>query len=203
MSLDKRAIRQALRERRACLAATAVEAAGTAVCGRLQHFAPYDAARSVLAYVAVDNEIPLMGLFADVAASGRQLYLPRSTVPPAFAPWRPGDPLVTGGGGFPEPSTDVAGCIEGPAVALVPLLGWDEAGTRLGRGGGFYDRFFADGAPAEMVRVGVAYEFQHCANLPRDPWDVALHYVITERRIVRCGDGLVQPASLQKGGLHV
>jgi 5-formyltetrahydrofolate cyclo-ligase len=56
----------------------------------------------------------------------------------------------------------------------------------LGRGAGFFDRLFAT-LPADIVRVGLAYEFQEISDLPSDPWDVPVEFVITERRTVRCG----------------
>jgi 5-formyltetrahydrofolate cyclo-ligase len=202
MKDEKRALRSALRERRRGLPAAAVEAAGAAVCAQLETFPPYQAARAVLAYVAAENEIPTAPLFVEIVASGRELYLPQS-VAERFVRWRPGEPLIAGPGGIPEPLAGAPLRPAGDAVALVPVVGWDERGIRLGRGGGFYDRIFSRLSP-DVVRVGLAYEFQQVAELPRDPWDVSLDYVITERRIVRCDHASrTRPAPLQKGGLQL
>jgi 5-formyltetrahydrofolate cyclo-ligase len=100
-----------------------------------------------------------------------------------------------------EPATGVSTLPGLPAVAFLPVVAWDAPGGRLGRGGGFYDRLFTR-LPRAITRVGLAYEFQEYPDLPRDPWDVCLDYVITERRLVRCG-GAGMDASLQKGGLQV
>jgi 5-formyltetrahydrofolate cyclo-ligase len=206
MKDEKRALRSVLRERRRGLPAAVVEAAGVAVCTQLRAFPPYQAARAVLAYVANENEIPTAPLLPEIISSGRELYLPHSKSGEQFVRWRPGEPLITGPGGVSEPLAGAPLRADGCVVALIPVVGWDESGMRLGRGGGFYDRIFTGLSP-EVVRVGLAYEFQQVAELPREPWDVSLDYVITERRIVRCdragSSSTRRPASLRKGGLQL
>jgi len=197
MNVEKRAIRQRLREQRRALSAQTVEVVGRAVHEQLLRFPPYTTAVSVIAYIAHENEVPTAGLLDEAACSGRSLFLPRS-IPIGLVRWRPGEPLTVGCGGVCEPAQGVATRPELPAVALLPVVGWEMRGGRLGRGGGFYDRLFAE-LTAEITRVGLAYEFQECPELPRDPWDISLDYVITERRIVRC---VGSAPSLQKGGLQ-
>ena len=72
-------------------------------------------------------------------------------------------------------------------LVLVPLVGFDDQGTRLGMGGGFYDRSFATRLFRRYWRkprlIGVAYELQRVAHLDRQPWDVALDGVVTEQRL--------------------
>lgn len=199
MTVEKRAIRQRLREQRRGLLPAVVEAAGRAVRARLCGFEPYKAARSVIAYLPDENEVPTAALLADAVRDGRTVYLPRMAG--GLVRWRPGDSLRVGQGGVPEPARGIPEDPETPAVALVPVVAWDRYGVRLGRGGGYYDRLFAT-LTSGITRVGLAYEFQECAELPRDPWDVSLDFVITERRIVRCG-GPVAEASVQKGGLQL
>ncbi len=199
MTVEKRAIRQQLREQRRGLSADVVRAAGRAVRVHLHVFQPYEAARSVIGYIADENEVPTEAFLAEAARVGRSVYLPLTAG--GVARWRPGDGLAVGRGGVREPAYAAPEQPETPALALVPIVAWDRHGTRLGRGGGFYDRLFAL-LTSGITRVGVAYEFQECADLPRDPWDVFMHFVITERRIVRCGAPAVK-ASVQKGGLQL
>jgi 5-formyltetrahydrofolate cyclo-ligase len=201
MNAEKREIRQVTQQRRGGLSPADVVSASAAVCARLQTFPPYQAALSVLAYVAADNEISLAALIDAAIGSGRTVYLPQLGDRPAWVRWRPGEPLVPAYGRVLQPcGTPQRPAI--PAVALVPVVAWDEEGTRLGRGGGFYDRIFADFGQG-IVRVGVGYECQRYPHLPSDSWDMPLHFVITEQRIVRCAGGeRVHPALLQKGGLQ-
>lgn len=74
-------------------------------------------------------------------------------------------------------------------LLLVPLVGFDEAGYRLGMGGGFYDASLAYLRRRRSWRkpylVGVGYECQKVAKVPRDPWDMPLDAVLTEARLYR------------------
>ena len=59
---------------------------------------------------------------------------------------------------------------------LVPLVAFDDAGTRLGMGGGYYDRYFAGSDRPPLI--GVGFQCQRAPALPRSAWDVALDAVI-------------------------
>ena len=201
MSVEKRAIRRELRDQRRALPERIVEAAAAAVLQRLRDFAAYGAALSVVAYIGDENEIRTDRLIEAILRSGQLLYLPRQERQPGLARWEPGTPLVAGPGGIPEPPGDSVAVLPLPALALVPVVAWDTEGTRLGRGGGFYDRLFARLEPS-VVRVGLAYEFQYVPGLPREAWDVPLHYVITERRTIQCAASSVDGTTFQKGGLR-
>ena len=202
-SADKHAIRQALRGRRRQLGADAVDAAGAAVWAQLRGLASYRTAPALIAYIPSENEVPTERALADCAGSHRDVYLPKDGDTACFVRWQLGEPLIPGHGGVWEPLASVPLARGAVAVALIPLVAWDGHGTRLGRGGGFYDKVFED-KRADVVRVGLAYEFQYWPNLPRDPWDVPLQYVITEQRVVRCVvDAAARPELPQKGGLRL
>lgn len=74
-------------------------------------------------------------------------------------------------------------------LLLMPLVGFDEAGYRLGMGGGFYDTSLAYLAKRKAWHkprlVGIGYECQKVAQVPRDPWDMPLDAALTERRLYR------------------
>jgi 5-formyltetrahydrofolate cyclo-ligase len=102
-----------------------------------------------------------------------------------FAPWRPGDPLVANAHGIPEPDLAPASLLEPETMALVvlPLVGFDGRGHRLGMGGGWYDRSFAfrqRSAPPPWL-VGAGFAVQQVEALEPADWDVALDAVCTER----------------------
>lgn len=64
-------------------------------------------------------------------------------------------------------------------ILLMPLLACDPVGTRMGMGGGFYDRTLAS-APYKPYRLGLAHDFQFLnTKLHRNLWDQALHALIT------------------------
>jgi 5-formyltetrahydrofolate cyclo-ligase len=197
---EKSAIRRLLRAQRRQLTPEVVDAAGAAVQLQLGVFSLYREAVRVIAYIPTENEIPTAGIMAESFDVGREVYLPRTGAEGRFARWRIGERLVRGLGGVWEPCDGSPLPNGGSAVAFIPLVGWDEKGTRLGRGDGYYDRVLGRQVRG-IVRVGLAYEFQRCPEIPRDPWDVSLDYIITEQRVIPCGDrGAVQPGWLQKGG---
>lgn len=95
--------------------------------------------------------------------------------------------IAPGAFGVPEP---IGGVVLAPAIkldlVLVPLLGFDLAGNRVGFGRGYYDRFLATHESAS--RVGLGYECLLAAEgearhtIPVEEYDERLHTVITERQ---------------------
>ena len=71
----------------------------------------------------------------------------------------------------------------------MPLVGFDLNGYRLGMGGGFYDTSLAylrrRSAWKKPFLMGIAYECQKVETLPRDPWDIPLDAVLTEKKLYR------------------
>ncbi|NEO84765.1 MAG: 5-formyltetrahydrofolate cyclo-ligase [Spirulina sp. SIO3F2] len=95
--------------------------------------------------------------------------------------WQPGDRLHKGKYGLQEPNPD-APVLAANAVdlLLIPAVGCDRVGYRLGYGGGYYDRLFADPAWRAIPAIGITFEFAHMEALPHDPWDQPLNGICTE-----------------------
>jgi len=201
ISADKCDIRRRVHAERQRLTPEFLTAAGAAISRRLAALPVYQTARSVLVYLAVGNEVPTEPLIARAHGDGKQLYLPRQTPAAGFVPWSPRQPLHAGRGGVLEPAEGDVVVPQLPAIACIPLVAWSADGTRLGRGGGFYDRVLAQ-LPRALARIGLAFEFQHVSRLPRAAWDQPLDFVITEQRVVWCADS-APAARLQKGGVDV
>jgi 5-formyltetrahydrofolate cyclo-ligase len=68
-------------------------------------------------------------------------------------------------------------------VWLVPGLAFDERGNRLGRGMGYYDRLLCG---ARGVKIALAYDFQLLNEIPSEPHDIRLDFIVTETRVVHC-----------------
>lgn len=180
----RKALRDTLRERRRQLPPATRIAAAEALSARLLAlpFAPSEG--HVAGYWAVDGEIALHVW---------QLRLPpdvRYCLPVLgedgllrFAPWRPGEALVANRFGIPEPAGAQALSAEAMAMIVLPLVGFDAMGQRLGMGGGWYDRSLAfrreRTAPPPWL-VGAGFSVQHIDTLPTEPWDVPLDAVCTE-----------------------
>ncbi|MCW9712094.1 5-formyltetrahydrofolate cyclo-ligase [Aliifodinibius salicampi] len=72
--------------------------------------------------------------------------------------------------------------IEKIELVIVPMVGGDEQGYRIGYGGGFYDRFLED---ITCPKIGLCFEQNMVDELPIEPFDIALDKIITEKRIIR------------------
>lgn len=98
-----------------------------------------------------------------------------------FREWRPDTPLKNGAYGIPVP-------IEAKAVRvdaiIIPMVGFDHHGYRLGYGSGYFDRTLATYHPQPLT-IGIAFEMQRLENVYAQPHDIALHYIVTETGIFR------------------
>lgn len=108
--------------------------------------------------------------------------------PLVFRAWHPGVALASGPLGIPYPASSDPVV---PTVVLIPLNGWDEAGHRLGYGGGFFDRTLA-GLPPRPIAIGVGYELGRLPTIRPQAWDMPMDWIVTERGVYRRDpDGLV------------
>jgi len=150
----------------------------------------YLSSRRIALYIGVDGELCPMDLVPDALSRRKTLYLP--VLHPfrpgrlMFCAWHPGQPLRVNRFGIQEPVPNASNLIwpRHLDMVLVPLLGFDDQGNRLGMGGGFYDRTFAFRRPSGVWRhpylVGIGFELQRVRRLEERPWDVALDAVVTE-----------------------
>ena len=125
-----------------------------------------------------------------LARAGCALYLPvvnrRPNSPLAFLPWRAS--LAPNRYGIMEPRWGRK--LQGSQldVVLVPVVGFDGRGLRLGQGGGHYDRTFAflsRKKHSKPLLIGLAFECQQLVRVPYDRHDVRLDAVLTEKRLYR------------------
>jgi len=186
MTESRASLRRELRARRRAIPAVERIAAALALARRLLRLPFAPASGHVAGYWAMDGEIALHAW---------QLQLPPALTyclpvlcPDErlrFAPWQPGEALATNRYGIPEPEVTPSSLLEPEAMSLVvvPLVGFDASGQRLGMGGGWYDRTFAfrkAHAPPPWL-VGAAFATQQCADIARKPWDVVLDGVCSDR----------------------
>ena len=84
-----------------------------------------------------------------------------------------------------EPNIEYSTCInvKDLDIVIVPAVAYDESCYRLGYGGGFYDRFLETLSP-DTKKVGIAFDFQIFKEIPKEPHDAQLDFIITESRII-------------------
>jgi 5-formyltetrahydrofolate cyclo-ligase len=190
---QRRELRQRLAEQRRALPPTERITAAQGLRRSLEQLPEYFTDQRVAGYWASHGELPLNLVIPPLATRGQQFLLP-VTGPGRqlrFAPWKPGDAVAANRYGIPEPV--LPGELFEPFqldLVLVPLLGFDRRGNRLGHGGGYYDRGFAflneQVRPTEPLLVGIAYAFQELPEVDEQDWDVPLDFVATERELIDC-----------------
>ncbi|MFC4821029.1 5-formyltetrahydrofolate cyclo-ligase [Dokdonella ginsengisoli] len=192
-SADPRAaLRKELRSQREALSASERIAAANGLVAQLERIPEFLTDRRVAGYWAIGGELPLLGVMPGLRARDQIYHLPVAGADRRlrFAPWRPGVEIVPNRYGIPEPVAVEADLLSPSQidVVLLPLLGFDRRGHRLGFGGGYYDRSFEflreRSDVGKPVLVGVGYAMQEVEAIDAMPWDVSLDYVATERELV-------------------
>jgi len=191
---DRKALRWHLRQARRELNPQQQQDAAIGLANTLRKHPRVMGARHIGLYLPNDGEIDPGQFMAQSQRRGMHFYLP--VLHPihsgqlAFCRYDATTPMAPNRFGIPEPvfhSRRIR-----PAwsldVVLMPLVGFDEEGGRLGMGGGFYDRSFAFTRIRPRLRptlIGLAHELQKVQKLPVEPWDIPLDAVVTDHRIYR------------------
>jgi 5,10-methenyltetrahydrofolate synthetase len=114
--------------------------------------------------------------------------------PLRFRRWWPGAPMKAAVMGIPvADGTEVVT----PDVAIVPMVGWDAKGYRLGYGGGYFDATLAALSP-RPVAVGLSYEAARLETIFPMAHDIAMDFVVTEAAIYEAGGNAVQPIAVER-----
>ena len=175
--MTKAELRAEFLKRRAAEPASARAAAEAAAISWLRDILAASAPGDVVAtYYSVRDEFPTGALISECAAQGRAVAMPRWDSSRHLYLWAllaPGAPLKRGPMGIPEPDS-AAPEVPPSAIAiyLVPGLAFDSFGTRLGYGGGWFDRLLAAARPGAVIR-GLCLPCQFSQSpLPREPHDI-------------------------------
>jgi 5-formyltetrahydrofolate cyclo-ligase len=136
---------------------------------------------TIAVYWPIRGEINLRRFMVDASQRGARICLPvvvEKNQPVEFHRWTPDSVMAKGIWNIPVPANPEP---VQPDVVIVPLLGVDEQGYRLGNGGGYYDRTLAR-LPAELLTIGVGQPFARMKTIFPMPWDIAM-------KLVLLGDG--------------
>ena len=151
---------------------------------RLEDLAVLTNGQRIAAYLASPEEASVDAFIKLACRRLQSIFLPciddeRGHM--TFTQYHPDAPLKKNRFGLLEPADRTAVAQASDLnCALVPLVAFDGQGNRLGMGGGYYDRFFAE--PTERpTLIGIAFsEQQTTAPLPCEQWDVPMDMVVTD-----------------------
>ncbi len=185
--MDRNQLRQELRLRRAAANQQNPDAAQK-LAQRFQTITlPANAVSA--GYVAVRDEIDPANTMQYLSAQGIQLSLPvvlSDQQPLEFREYNFGDALNAGNAfKIPEPTADKS--VVTPVIILVPLLGFDRTGHRLGSGKGLYDRTIAHlRADRAVIAIGMAFAEQEIPKMRAEKHDQRLNIIVTPREVIYC-----------------
>jgi 5-formyltetrahydrofolate cyclo-ligase len=186
--------RRRLRRLRASIDRTERAAAERAIVGLLDGLPVFRRAARVALYLPMRGEVDLRPAMLAAWRRGTAIYLPRIVnrrlTQMTFVPWTPAGPRRRNVYGIEEPALD-ARRLDPRQLDLVvlPVVGFDRRGNRLGMGAGYYDRALR--RRLDRTRswrrprlVGVAFACQELTSIPVSPWDVPLDLVVTEHGLL-------------------
>ena len=192
--MDKKQLRQTLLAARSALTPEERAAASAEIWRRLTDLPELQAARSILLYLDFRGEIESQPLIEWGIAEGKAVLAPvtvvaeRRLIPVRITSM---DDLQTGAYGISEPilreGSEGSGEVYAPEdidAVVLPGVGFDRHGGRLGYGGGYYDRFLPR-LREDAFKVAVAYEVQVLPNVPLEPHDTLLDALVTEQGVWR------------------
>lgn len=160
---------------------------GAAVLDRVGEAFPGLSSARIGFYWPFKGEIDARGFVGGLVERGADAALPvvvEKDRPLEFWRWRPGAALQRGVLGIPIPESREPIT---PSAVLVPLIGYDEAGYRLGYGGGYYDRTLA-ALSEKPFAIGIGFTIGRLETIHPQPHDIPMDAIVTERGLIRTSE---------------
>ena len=186
MREQKSSIRQILRERKDAMDPEDRLKKSTVICRHLMTLLRDD--ETVMAYTSKEKEVNTVPIIKTLLERNNPVIVPiivKEDVSLRLSYLRDFAALVPSTFGVPEPiGSEIPARGEDVDTILLPMLGFDRTGGRIGYGAGYYDRFLEKFT--DLRKIGIAFACQEIDRLPLDPTDVKMDHIITE-------DGIVYP----------
>jgi 5-formyltetrahydrofolate cyclo-ligase len=194
---QKTELRAALLGARGAMPSAEREALSAAICGRAIDLPVFRAAGTVHAYVGVASEVRTLPLLEAAWRAGTRVVCPRIGTGGRLEGRlvRSVEDLMAGPRGLREPDPQTTALVPAQEIDLVvvPGVGFDRQGHRLGFGGGYYDRFLST---TGALRLGLAFSLQIVDRIPQGLGDEPVHWIVTERETIECrGRGSSPPGA--------
>ena len=184
---EKRALRATLRHLAEELPASYREKADAAIAAHLLSMPAYQEAETVFCFVGTGWEINTRPILADALATGKRLCVPLCTGPGIMELRQITslEQLIPGAYHLPEPPAGAPAVpVDEVDLAILPCMSCNHLGHRLGRGGGFYDRFLSTYRSAAVL---LCRERLIRDEIPLEPHDLPIPWVLTERGLFEDG----------------
>ncbi len=186
----KQALRQAIRQKRRALTEDQQKYTGAVLADSLKSFPPYHRAQRIAFYLKNDGEADPKPLLEDAMRKGKACYLP--VLAPIknnelyFVRYDTAATLANNRFGMEEPELidQHIAPLWTLDIVFMPLVAFDRTGTRLGMGGGYYDRTLANTSTRQPLLIGLAHSCQEVNSLERSAWDIPMDAIATEKELI-------------------
>jgi len=177
--LEKKEIRHLIREEKARFGTSRLKAMSARTIALLEAHPRYQAARTVLLYHSLPDEVATHRLITE------NYHAKTILLPAVVGKGRMHLRVYQGEGEMKEGAFHIAEPTTPPFtdygkidLAVVPGMAFDAEGHRLGRGKGFYDRFLSQPAFHHIHKMGICFPFQFLPHIPTDEYDIAMDEVL-------------------------
>lgn len=173
--MDKESIRKSLLAERNSLSEQEVMERSKKIRYKIKNYSPFVESARIMIYFEIDSEVKVSPLLKD----NKEFYLPRVVN---------GNIIAIKFNGFANLKTNKFGINEPDGkedrknidLCLVPGVGFDKTGNRIGYGKGYYDKFLRE---FKGLKIGVCYDFQLVEEIPSKSHDIKMDVVITEKDV--------------------
>lgn len=184
--MDKETLRTEIKAHIASLDIAYIAEGNQAIAHNIMSLPEFISAPRIFTYLSIGREVDTKIIIEHCLAIGKTVALPfnyeNGTMSFALLDC-PVEELPCGMYGIPVPPTSSQELFpKNDDIIIVPALCYDKRGYRLGRGGGYYDRYLST---FQVFSVGLCREKQLVSDLPTDDFDMRVNCLVTEKRIAR------------------
>ena len=183
----KQSIRTEILKNREKLSEEDVQSKSSIILDRLFRTLEYQTAEEIFTFVSFGNEVDTFGIILNALMSNKKVYAPKIIKKGLIEFYQilSLEELEVSKYGILEPTSENLGELRMDAdnqLMIVPGVAFDEECNRLGYGGGYYDRYFAENIDCQVPRIAICYEIQMLQEVPIDEYDQKVDKIITEKR---------------------
>ncbi len=181
--MTKNEIRTDLKAKRRALTQEEINKKSENIFSHFMSLSCYDKADTVMVYLSAYKEPETRDIIGILLRDGKKVVVPISntdnfTITPSYLVST--NDLKKGAYDIPEPNKCTEADINSIDIALIPGIAFDEKGSRIGFGKGYYDRFLSG---FHGTKIGICYDFQLISDIPVSEHDIKMDMIITEKRI--------------------
>ena len=188
--MNKKSIRKKVLEDRSNISATVLSEFSNIITEKLYNTTEYKNAKTIMSFISFGDEVDTHKIIKDSMALGKRIV-----VPVTFSDTKLIKPshlmdfseLEYGYYNILTPKEEFWRFIDPNEIDLIlmPGVGFDRKGYRIGYGGGYYDRFLSK-LDKNIDTIGLAFQLQIIDNVPADTFDIPIDSIITEKETINC-----------------